>query len=152
MKTNRPAIILRTVCAIMTIIILCAALSAPAGAAEGEASLGMLAKMAETVAAGKPFAVRVAVCAVMLNRTKAAGSTDTLPAVIASFVASVPGLAADYAAAAPDDRSLRAAACAMRGGDPTRGAVRFAPSADIPADIRESGRVRFESGGFAFWK
>ena len=55
-------------------------------------------------------------------------------------------------AAADDGVDMRAAAAALRGGDPTRGALYFAASEDVPDDIRESGRILFEASGFAFWK
>lgn len=90
--------------------------------------------------------------AVMLNRVRAAGFPDTLPAVTAGLLASQPGGAAEYSACIPDGRSMRAAAAALRGGDPTRGALYFAESGDVPDDIRESGRILFEASGFAFWK
>lgn len=132
------------------VLLIAASLLAPGAAADY--GVDILARSAESIAAGKPFAVRVAVCAVMLNRVRAAGFPDTLPAVTAGLLASQPGGAAEYSACVPDGRSMRAAAAALRGGDPTRGALYFAESGDVPDDIRESGRILFEASGFAFWK
>ena len=132
------------------VLLIAASLLEPGAAADDGTDI--LARSAELLAAGKPFAVRVAVCAVMLNRVRAAGFPDTLPAVTAGLLASQPGGAAGYSACVPDGRSIRAAAAALRGGDPTRGALYFAASADVPDDIRAGGRILFEASGFAFWK
>lgn len=118
--------------------------------------LEMLARVAEIAAKGKSFPVRVAVCAVLLNRLNDAKFPNTQGEVIMQFIAMrdvfAPRTSAEYATLTPDDRSLRAAAAALRGGDPTRGALYFTNSESVPPEIRESGKILFEYDGMAFWR
>ena len=85
-------------------------------------------------------------------RCGGAGFPDTLPAVLADFLSGDPAACRAFAAAQPSGRNLRAAAAALRGADPARGAVFFAVSDAVPSEVRASGRIRFESGGYAFWQ
>lgn len=116
------------------------------------AELDLLARAAAATAGESEFAVQVAVCAVFLNRCGGAGFPDTLPAVLADFLSGDPAACRAFAAAQPSGRNLRAAAAALRGADPARGAVFFAVSDAVPSEVRASGRIRFESGGYAFWQ
>lgn len=122
---------------------------------EGEAA-ELLSRAAELAAGGESYPVRVAVCAMLLNRLRDAAFPDTPGEVILQFITSLTAdgthTAADYYKVRPDSRSRRAAATAVRGGDPTRGALYLARSVDVPPDIRDSGRIRFEYNGFAFWR
>lgn len=124
--------------------------------AEEGNTIELLSRAAELAAGGESYPVRVAVCAVLLNRLRDAAFPDTPGEVILQFITALTAdgthTAADYYKVSPDGRSRRAAAAAVRGGDPTRGALYFARSDAVPADIRDSGRVRFEYDGFAFWR
>ena len=108
------------------------------------AELELLARAAAATAGESEFAVQVAVCAVFLNRCGGAGFPDTLPAVLADFLSGDPAACRAFAAAQPSGRNL--------GADPARGAVFFAVSDAVPSEVRASGRIRFESGGYAFWQ
>lgn len=152
MKNSSFSRFYRVLCTFSAFLAVISVLCVPSHAVPGTDDAEMLSRMAEAVAPGKPFSVRVAVCAVMLNRVSSPGFPDTLPAVTAGMVSSLRERGADYTAIVPDARSRRAAATALRGGDPTRGSVYFAESGNVPPDIRESGRIRFEGGGFAFWR
>lgn len=114
--------------------------------------LELLARAAASAVGEEEFAVQVSFCAMLLNRKGDGGFSDTLPGVIADILSGSPALCLSFADSHPSGRNLRAAATALRGGDPTRGALFFARSEEVGAEIRESGRLSFEFGGFAFWK
>lgn len=128
----------------------------PSSLAEEGDMIELLSRAAELAAGGESYPVRVAVCAVLLNRLRDAAFPDTPGEVILQFITSLTAdgthTAADYYKVSPDGRSRRAAAAAVRGGDPTRGALYFARSDTVTPDIRDSGRIRFEYDGFAFWR
>lgn len=121
----------------------------PQSYAEDGDTLVWLARAAELSAGGRSFPTRVAVCAVLLNRLGNDAFPDTIGEIILQFLSSH-GIA-DLAAAMPDERSMRAASAALRGGDPTRGALYFADADLVPPDIRDGGRILFEYDGMAFW-
>ncbi len=77
----------------------------------------LLALAADTVAPDGSYTLRLAVCAMLMNRKNSEGYPNTLAAVICDAGIRLPY--EDRAAA----RSLRAAADALDGSDPTRGAL-----------------------------
>ena len=131
-------------------------LSLPAGAEKSEenntAELELLSRAASAAVGESDYAVQVSLCAILLNRKNGSGFPDTLAAVISDLLSEDTVLSLAFADAEPSERNIRAAAAALRGGDPTRGALYFARADDLPADVREGGRVSFEFGGYAFWK
>lgn len=82
-----------------------------------EVALPILAKAIESQVEGRPFAVRVAFGAVILNRVRSGGFGSSVSSVLSS--------AGIYPtdATTPSDRSLRAAKEALSGTDPTFGAL-----------------------------
>lgn len=140
------------ICILMTSSILASQTSA---AEYDTGELYLLARAASIIvsdenASSCEFSAKVSVCAVLLNRMHDSGYPDTLAAVISGLICGDAELCAAYTAAKPSDRSLRAAAAALRGADPTRGALLFERSELVNEDIRASGRVCFEVDGIAF--
>lgn len=82
-----------------------------------EVALPILARAIETQTEGKPYAVRVAFAAVILNRVNSGGFGSSVSAVLSS--------AGVYPtdSVKPSDRSTRAAKEALAGTDPTFGAL-----------------------------
>lgn len=126
----------RALSLILTLLLL-GALGVRTAAVDEEVRL--LALAADAVAPDGAYTVRLAVCAALINRKNAADYPKSLAAVICDAGISLP----DAASATP--RSLRAAADALDGCDPTHGAVRFSHAAD------EHSRVRLALDGFFFY-
>ena len=134
----RPCVLWLFIFALTAVVLM---LSLPAGAEKSEenntAELELLSRAASAAVGESEYAVQVSLCAMLLNRKNGSGFPDTLAAVISDLLS--------------EDTVLSLAA-ALRGGDPTRGALYFARADELPADVREGGRVSFEFGGYAFWK
>ncbi len=77
----------------------------------------LLALAADTVAPDGSYTLRLAVCAMLINRQKSENYPKSLAAIICDAGISLP--CAESASA----RSLRAAADALGGSDPTKGAL-----------------------------
>lgn len=108
-----------------------------------EIALPILARAIETQAEGKPYAVRVAFGAVILNRVKSGGFGSSVSAVLSSA-----GIyPADAVAASA--RSTRAAKEALAGTDPTFGALFILPDTD-PALSQYEDRITVKIDGLAF--
>ncbi|MBO5280125.1 MAG: cell wall hydrolase [Clostridia bacterium] len=108
-----------------------------------EVALPILARAIETHVEGRPFAVRVAFGAVILNRVKSGGFGASVSAVLSS--------AGIYPAdgVTPSDRSTRAAKEALAGADPTFGAVFILPETD-PELSQYEDRITVRIDGLAF--
>ncbi len=89
-----------------------------------EIALPILAKAIEAQTGKSPYALRVAFGAVIVNRVSSGGFGGSVSAVL-----SAAGLYPSDAVT-PSDRSTRAAKEALRGTDPTLGALYMLPSSD----------------------
>ncbi len=108
-----------------------------------EVALPILARAIEMQVEGRPFAVRVAFGAVILNRVRSGGFGSSVSAVLSS--------AGIYPAdsVTPSERSTRAAKEALAGTDPTFGAL-FILSESDPDLPQYKDRVMARIDGLAF--
>ena len=121
--------------------------SAPASATESESYL--LARLVHGEARGEPYTGKVAVAAVVLNRVKSASFPNTIAGVI--FQTGAFDCVADGQIwLTPDADSLRAAADALAGWDPTAGCVYYYNPATATSSWIWSREVRLTIGAHAF--
>lgn len=108
-----------------------------------EVALPILARAIEMQVEGRPFAVRVAFGAVIVNRVRSGGFGSSVSAVLSS--------AGIYPAdsVTPSERSTRAAKEALAGADPTFGAVFILPETD-PKLSQYEDRIMVRIDGLAF--
>ena len=108
-----------------------------------EVALPILARAIEAQAEGKPYAVRVAFGAVILNRVRSGGFGSSVSAVLSGAgIYPADGVEAS-------DRSVRAAKEALAGTDPTFGAL-FILSDSDPALPQYEDRIRVKIDGLVF--
>ena len=107
---------IKMICCAVSFLLLATALT-PAARAE-EIDVRLLARAIENAARGESYTVMVALGAVLINRVTSESYPSSLAAVISDA-----GI--DISVCEPSSRALRAAADAVRGFDPTGGALHY---------------------------
>ncbi len=123
---------------ILPMILAIALLGATPVSATAERDTRLLALAADAVVPDGSYTLRLAVCAMLINRKNDACYPKSLAAVICDA-----GIALTDGSAS--SRSLRAAADALDGSDPTRGALRLSRERD------EKARPRLVIDGYYFY-